>query len=266
MSERLSPTLEEVNEYPETRKYKLEASFEGGTKQEQILVKEYIEDLGMPTNNIDTIILREAKRREEDLQGAYQPNIRALTLIKNTNVPLEVKAATFPHEIGHSLSPLDPKNEFLYGSYDAIDTSRQHTIAVTTQSELTGIYLNGYHAWLHEQRREDNIDDRRLQEEVHGILVELRFSNPNHLVQVEQAQKQKILQRNERTGEKIQPVNFVTSELDAKRGVVTGVDRTISSLIPDLKTKADIDNHVNALKAKYSGKQILPNHRLPKVA
>ena len=242
MSERLIHTLE--------RKYHPEISYTGFSSEQKQRVKNHIESIGFPTDNIQEVVYRQGKKGEENILGSFQPHDGTFTLFKSLdNLPPIAQHATIVHEFAHSLSPFDPKSEKFYGSNQTLKEAKEHAIAVAEQSKITHKYLNGYQAKLHEQLEAGEIDDLRFVEETRAIMMELRFTNPNHLKQVESAQIKALS-----GGENV--------------SIIDGVDRTISILIPKLQTKEDIDKHINSLKKKVinQGQPILPNQSFQKAA
>ena len=81
------------------------------------------------------------------------------------------------------------------------------------------------------------IDQTRFQRETHAIMLELRYSNPKHLEQIEEAQRSKM-QKQGREEE------FV--------GIKARVDRTLLALLsrtyPGINTPEKLDAHIQALR------------------
>ncbi len=242
---------------------KLEAEFSGFTPDQQEAVEETIESTGFPTDNVNLVDYKEAKRGEEDILGTFELYYGKLSLYKSLEkLPLIAQGGTVAHEMAHSVSPLNDKNDRLFGGREQREAARDHVAAIAGQSIATRTYLNGYQAHLHRQLEADEIDESRFVEETFAIMVELRFTNPEHLKEVEKAQIAALKEINKGNKERpaIMPVALMTGG-EAQRGSVSGIDRTISNLIPALKTKEDIDAHVANFRRKLleRGKPMLPN-------
>lgn len=248
---------------------KLRAEFAGFSQNQEKTVREEIENIGLPLNNIKKVAYAPNQKGEENILGSFQPFSGELTLYKSLeNLPLIAQQGTMIHEISHSASPLDPENTKLFKSRDEAKIARKNVIGVARQSVITRKYLNGYQAYLHKQLEAGEIDLGRFVEETHAIMMELRFTNPKHLKEVETAQHKalKKVNINNKDGLAFLPVALLTSEKEAERGNLQGADRTIANLIPNLKTKEDIDKHVSNLRQHLRERQkpILPNHQFQK--
>src|SRR3990167_8977292 len=245
------------------REKSLEAPFIGFTPEQTQRVRSHIENTGLPLNNIERVIYRPGRRGEENILGSFQPYDGTLTIYKSIDkLPPIAQHGTIVHELAHGSSPLDERNERLYGSSEAINTAREHAIAVSRQSLETDRYLNGYQAYLAKQLKSGQIDQSRFVEETHAILVELRFNNPERLSDVGTQQKKQATKMGK------DAVDLITSNKDAASGYVSGVDRTLVSLIEGLNSKKDIDRHVNNLKGSIvkGGRPILPKKQFPLAA
>lgn len=254
--------MSERSTYTPELPQKLEAEFSGFTPDQETHVRQGIEDIGMPTDNIKKFTSKKPRRGEEKLRGTYQPDNEELSLYEPPKEePPVAQQDTLVHEISHSNTPFNPKNERLFGNREELEITRNHIIAVAKQSTLTRKYLNGYQAYLHQQLEAGKIDSARFVEETHAIMVELRFTNPKHLEEVEKAQLAAIKKMNRNNqGSAVMPVAIMTSDVEAQRGNLVGVDRTISRLIPKLKTKEDIDNHVARVRQNFLKRgPIFPN-------
>jgi hypothetical protein len=146
------------------------------------------------------------------------------------------------HELSHASSPFDLKNEKLYGGKESIKQSRDFVLAVAQQTDITHKYLNGYHAYLHKQLLNGQIDKRRFVEETHAILVEQRFTNTAHLAQVEAAQHEKMKEKG------IEPVHLISKQKYGKEVALSNLDANIMKLIPGMKNYDDLENHIRKVR------------------
>ena len=236
---------------------KFEAPMIGFTPEQARRVKNHIESIDLPPDNIEEVVYRPNKRGEKGIVGSFEPFNGRLTVYKDLDkLPPIAQHGTIVHEMTHSVSPLDPCNEPFYGSNEEISFARNHAIAVAYQSLVTQKYINGYQAFLAKKLAVGEIDKERFVEETNAIMVEQRFTNLSHLEQVEKSQKNKLKELKRKgslEAANLRPVD-----------VVAGVEQEISSLIPKLKTKGAINRHVNNLKQGLiaQGRPILPNKRL----
>ncbi len=260
MPERLQTTAESPN--PKG------IEFFGFNPRQKSLVREGVEDIGMPTDNIRSFTSKKPKKGEENIRGVYDPEAQDVGLFEPPEgEPPIAQQKTLVHEISHSNSPFNPRNEGIYGGQREQAEARMHVISIAKQSITTRKYLNGYQAYLHQLLERKEIDFVRFVEETHAIMVELRFTNPNHLMEIEKAQFDEIRRINGRKPNAgIRPVAILTSDIDAKKGNLVGVDRTISRLIPKLKTRKDIDNHVASVRQKFLERGPIFSNQLRKAA
>lgn len=227
----------------------LEAEFVGFTPDQVKSVKKHFEATGLPLENIETVVYKKNQKGEENVLGSFQPTERTVTLYKDLNkLPPIAQHGTIVHEQSHSVSPLNPENQRFYGSIESFERAREHAIAVSKQSLETRKFINGYHAFLAKQLEAGQIDTGRFVEETSAILMETRFNNAEHLKQVNEAQKNKA------------GANAVD--------IISGVDETLISLIPQVNSKEDLDEHIEQLKKKVlsQGKPVLSNQHLPLAA
>lgn len=99
------------------------------------------------------------------------------------------------HELAHANSPTREENDRLYGSREKREKSLDFVKKVAEQTTKTRTFLNPYHKYLFRQLEKGSITFDRFVEETHAILIELKFTNPNHLQQVEEAQRNKLISR-----------------------------------------------------------------------
>ena len=238
----------------ESTRRTLDAPFVGFTPEQADRITTHIENIGLPVDNISTVVYRPNQKGENNVLGSYEPNDGIFTLYKSLDeLPPVAQHGTIVHELAHSSSPFDEKNQRFYGSPESMTKAREQVQAVSKQSLETGRYLNGYQAYLAKQLEAGQINIDRFVEETHAILIELRFNNFEHLKQVNEAQKAQV---NKMNGSE----KFVD--------ILSGVDSTLISLIPQVNSKEELDKHVNSLKQTLIAKRqpLLPNQRLPLAA
>lgn len=182
-------SMSERSAYAPEIPQKSRVEFIGFSPEQKQLVSRGVEDIGMPTDNIKKFRSKKPPKGEEKIRGSYQPDIEEVTLYEPPKEePPVAQQDTLVHEISHSNSPFNPRNESVYGGQQEQARARIHVISIAKQSVATRTYLNGYQAYLHQQLERKEIDFGRFVEETHAIMVELRFTNPKHLAEVEKAQ------------------------------------------------------------------------------
>jgi hypothetical protein len=101
------------------------------------------------------------------------------------------------HELTHAGSPFVNKEARDYyiatKGYELFNEATMGVVKAAQQSFVTGTYLNGYHKWLGNQLKFNQIDPAQFIEETSAILAEIRITNPMHLQQVNEAQTNKLL-------------------------------------------------------------------------
>lgn len=233
---------------PETIRQNFTAEFSGFTDDQTRRVKTRMENFGLPLQNIEKVAYQPNDRGQEGLVGSYQPYTGEMVYYKSLEkLPAIAQDGVMLHETAHSSSPFEEKNIFLYGSVEAATKARAHTEAVAKQSLETNTYLNGYQAALAEKLKSQEIDERRFLEETFAILVELRFTNPKHLEQVQES-------LNKKTKDAVD--------------INSGIDQALISLMPEINSQEQLDEHINKLRQQVvkTNKPILPNENLPLAA
>lgn len=224
--------------------------FDGFNLEQKKKVKNQLNTIGLPLGNIREVRYRPNQRGTENVLGSFQPYDGVLTLYKSLEkLPPIAQQGTMVHEAGgHGTSPFDPKNERMHGGRESMKQSRDFVIAVAEQTDKTRTYLNGYHAYLHKQLLEGNIEKGRFVEETYAILMELRFTNPAHLAQVEAAQHEKLKLYEKIKNVKIEPVDLVSKRKYGKDVALSGLDTTIIKLIPRIENYDDLENHIRKVR------------------
>ncbi len=217
--------------------------FEGFTSEQEKKVNNQLRTIGLPLDNVTRIRYRPNQKGTENVLGSFKPYDGVFTLYKSLEkFPPVAQLGTMIHELTHASSPFDTKNENLYGGKESMKQSRNFVLAIAQQTDITRKYLNGYHAYLHEQLLKGQIDKRRFVEETHAILVEQRFVNPAHLGQVEAAQHKKMKEKG------IEPVHLVSKQKYGKEVALSGLDANIMKLIPGMKNYDDLENHIKKVR------------------
>lgn len=235
---------------PDVTKQNLQAEINGFSNEQAERVKSRMESYGLPLVNINTLNYKPEDPKIEGLMGSYRPYSGDMDLHK----PVETLSAAeqdkvMIHEIAHSDSVLDPENRKLFKSLEAYRDAKDFAVSAAVRSLETNTYLNGYQAALAKALDKQEIDDKRYYEETFAILVELRFTNPAHLEQVEAAQNDKATKMNSN----LKPL-----------ALKDGIDQSLVALMPNIRSKEELDTHVKKLRADLADQgPILPNIQAP---
>lgn len=181
--------------------------------------------VGLPVENIASLHRRENTREKPNTLGSWWESKREFSLYKLLgDIPPIAQMGTIAHELGHVSSPEITENRKFYGSNEARLQALDHAIDISSQTIDTKVFLNGYHKHLFNQMQQNRISPEHYAEETHAIMIELRFSNPKHLAEVQNAQKEAL----RRAGREDEFVAIFS--LDEDQAV--GVDKTLLSLMP----------------------------------
>lgn len=226
----------------------LTAELNGFSGKQEVMVKETMEDFGMPLVNISEVNYSPTEKGREEMVGSFRPHEGKMSYYKSIDkLPAPAQHAVMSHEIAHANSPFEAKNEQLYGSGEVAERARMHTITVAEQTIKSRTFLNGYQKELARQLQADEIDERRYLEETFAILVEQRFTNPKHLEQVQEA---------------------LNAKVDNPVDVKGGTDLALVGLIDSVNSPQELDEHIRHVRTKVvkSKKPIFPNKSLPLAA
>src|SRR3989344_2620903 len=95
----------------------IEAEFVGFSPEQVDRITTHIENIGLPVDNISTVVYRPNQKGEEKVLGSYEPYDGTFTLYKSLDeLPPVAQHGTIVHELAHSSSPFDEKNQKFYGS------------------------------------------------------------------------------------------------------------------------------------------------------
>lgn len=219
--------------------------FENFTPSQEKRVREQIAAIGLPLTNLRRIIYAPTPTNRPDVVGDYTlagKDEGRLRLYKSLeNLPEVAQFATLVHELSHQADLYDEKNTEMYGSQENRERTIAHVEAVARQTLDTRKYLNGYHKLLAHQYENGKITFKLFAQETHAILIELRYTNPKHLLQVQDAQVKR--------GGKIPLMTVEGSQ------VVEGVDSTLLNLVQNVKTYEELVAHLDAVREQFYNEQ-----------
>lgn len=221
---------------------------------------------GLPVDNINDLVTSPNTRENAKTLGRFHyrgiHKGRVELFKSRESISPVARLGVIQHEFGHANSPFFKENEKVYCSKEAREEAREHVAAVATQTLVTEKYLSGYHKFHADNLRKSRSayeagfltysewrDAKRLfQEETHAIMIQMRFENPKHLAEVQDAQH-KVMAR---LGKKSV---YLTSHLDERgRVVLDGVDKTLVNLISEVHDFQSLENMVNFARAYYQEK------------
>ncbi len=203
-----------------------------------------LEIIGLPTNNVTQVTYSPNEGPQDHRLGSVHMGTGELTLFKRLDTLPEIaQLGTLVHEMGHENDCFKLENARLFGGLDGMRKTASHVISVARQTRETGKFLNGYHRLLCEQLNAGKISEVRFFQETHSILIELRMTNPEHLLQVEEAQKSAM----DRAG-----------KLESFVELKEGVDKTLVNLIPGIYSTRELDRHVLNLRWSFNTKMPTP--------
>lgn len=239
--------------------------------------KSAIAAIGLPVDNLEEVIFTENTKEDPNTLGSWGVGgaeigkFRLYKLLKE--IPPVAQIGTMTHELAHANTPFNEENNALYGSEEARERAAKHAEAIAEQTIATRVFLNPYHRQIFGiyeatvEKYGENSDKalqarKLLDEETHAIMSQLRLENPKHLAQVEAAQHAS-LERRRRGGEDVPEPVHILSHKDAEGNVVVdGIDTTLISLIPEVDTLEDLNNHFRDLKTRFAQDDRSDNSRV----
>ncbi len=217
-----SPLTGELHEY---RRYT------GFTQKEKERIERLITTISLNylgIKEIQKIRGKEAHRKSGDWGNTIQLSERHLGF---TDAQLR---AVLVHEIAHDVSPF---SKFTVGE----STGRNLVKAIAEQSMKTGIFLNRYHeqnAVEHKIAKDKNKQEAldQFYEETWAILVQLRYTNSDHLRKVQEAQRAAAAQK-----------GLAFQEIISAGDEPAGIDAELQQThFLDAKTAQEIDRRIGA--------------------
>lgn len=190
--------------------------------------------------------------------GLYNSTEDLIQITKQGTVHPEGLLATFIHESAHAGSPfINPAIEnALLSSEKRIEfqelTKEMTQLAI--QSIETQKFFNGYHRLLFDNFTAQKIDFAHFMEETSAILMEMRYTNPQHLVTVgEQMYNHRL-----RTGTMDRFVNPIAVSNKQIYVMTPGLKHSDHNSIEAhiAKVKGDLRHHIAGFFEKGTDKQV----------
>jgi hypothetical protein len=243
----------------------------GVTNEDWLLTR--IAGMGYPVDNITTVSLTNNTQETQGVLGSYthkgQGKGKFEVYKLNEKFHPIVLFGVLAHELQHQTSPFTQENATLYGSEENRLKAVDFATKAARQSEVTRVFLNNYHKSHFEKllaAREELGNELTeesgkaleraewlFREETLAIIAELRFANPEHLRQVQDAQLASLVRRaNAPGGEKDLPEGIYLTSHEYDGGVeADGIDKIMINLIPEVDDVVDLQSHIAAQKMHF---------------
>lgn len=253
------PAQEALPVSPNTLNASIESTYESQSENIQDMFKA----LGFDTRNIKEVkfggnIDSPFGNKRGFVAGMFDKSKGLFQVTEHGTVHPEGLLATFIHENAHAASPfinLSIRNALL-SSEKGIEfqelTKQMNLLAI--QSIETQKFFNGYHRLLFENLSAQKIDFAHFMEETSAILMEMRYTNPKHLVIVgEQMYKHRL-----RTGTMDKFVNPIAVSNKQIYVMTPGLKHSDHNSIEEhiAKVKKDLRYHIAEFFEKGTNKQV----------
>lgn len=235
---------------------KLEAKYVGFNEKQKQFVSGFIEEMGYPTQLLDTVAYEPNKKGFEDLLGTWEPFKGKMTLYKSLEkLPMVAQVRTIIHEGRHMVSPRDARNDEAYGGRHNRLTALARQDVMASQAKRAGVFLNGYHEMLFNELQKGTIDEARYAEETDAIAAELLFGNPQQLADKSRQIQEQLERRGITTRESFFDL-AVANNLAVMRqfdGDATKMMAHFQELREKYEAKDNLDSNNNQRWAKTQG-------------
>jgi hypothetical protein len=247
-------------------------------EQQETWIRQLFIDTGLPLNYVNTVEYKPtANNRPANTTAEYNYPEKRITLFKSLQIlPRIAQLGVVAHELGHAAEPTE--HPHLYKSPKEAEQARLHATTVALQSLLSNTFINGYQKMLARQLISPDVSSdeapetrfERYVRETHAIMLEVRFTNPKHLRDIQTVQRTKIAKQvgeNNLNGSQMVTIGNRMLVLPVYTDIITpnpqhtqeavGVDRTLLSLMPQFETVKQVDDHINSVRKSLSSVQHL---------
>lgn len=230
---------------------------------------ELVDDMvavGLPVNNIQTLIHRPSRMSDELILGSWgtgEDNYGEFSLYEAVSwLPGQHRRDVLVHELLHANSAFEPHNDAIFGGEESRLEALNFALGLASQTLTTERYLNPYQHKLANLYEDDKISFEHFAEESAAIAGQLASGNRAHLHQVQEAQRA-IIEEKWLNGEL--PFGTGFTELMSYQSpdgevVLAGADKTLVKLTDGVENYADLLRHADALKARFAGR---PSSEVP---
>lgn len=231
---------------------------------------ELVDDIvavGLPVNNIQTLIHRPSKMSDELILGSWgtgEANYGEFSLYEAVDwLPGQHRRDVLVHELLHANSAFEPHNDAIFGGEESRLEAMNFALGLASQTLTTGRYLSPYQHKLADLHRDDKITFEHFAEESAAIAGQLAIGNRAHLHQVQEAQRA-IIEEKWLNGELPFGTGFAElmshQSLGGEEMVLAGADKTLAKLTDGVENYDDLLRHADALKARFAGR---PGREVP---
>ena len=205
-----------INEIPTNVKIK------GFVKEDSIFVRRAIESSGLPVDNISKIKLVGASSK--GFAGVNPETGEMIFLLDFERQSRARQFRTIIHELSHENEPFEAKNIHIFGSQENMQKVANNVKKFAEQTKTSGLCLDYSHKASLLEFESGKTDEKRFLSECYAEMIEFRYRKPERLRQVLESQ-------NKETADEIMNI----------------LDDTLLILNPHLKSKAELDTHIDNL-------------------
>lgn len=216
-----------------------------------------IDAVGLPVDNYRSLAYKQNEKGKENTLGSWgigSKNFGEFSVYEllERQIP-EQRLSTIAHEGAHANSPLQKENAYLFGGEAERARAEKYVWQLANQSLITGKYMTGYHKYLSQQLTLGKIDYRTFAEETQAIATELAMTNRAKLIQVEDAQRDKIgrMHLMGALPASFEPVDLLSRVAPDGHVEVGGIDTQLIALVRGVNNFAELLEHVGNLKAQF---------------
>lgn len=229
--------------------------FEGFSPEQEVWTRRQLEIIGLPLINLKKVSYEPNEPGKENVLGSFQYDNGHMKLYKSLEkLPEIAQLETQVHELAHQNDPTTGTGlESGYKTEAFKEHAEKHARQIAAQTLNTNKYLTGYHKILAKRLEEGVIDMERFVRETHSIMAEQRYSNPNHIKQVEEAQFKAL----DKKGAKDKFIKIMTSEGEEEP---QGIDKTLIGLIEGVDNNEQLNEHLQRVRDSFGKEENLhPN-------
>lgn len=197
-----------------------------GSKDDTTFVRRAIESIGLPIDNIPEVSFVGVST------GSYasvNPETGRLSFhLSYEKLPRIAQLRVIEHELAHESEPGNENNTRLYGSEEKRLNALENARRVASRAKETGVFIDNAHKGSFNELQAGKITEEKFVEETHAAMIEHRFAKPEHL--------RETLER---------------QDIGSADEVFNRLDDTLLALIPHLKSREELDMHINNLQTYF---------------
>ena len=199
-----------------------------GFGENEASIRRLVESVGLPLDNVPEIKLREFGANRS--YSSIDKETGQMTFFGDfVDLPEISQLGLVAHDLARENSPFKSKNFELFGSEKNIQRAAENVKRVASQTKETRIFMDPQLEDFFERLEDGKIDENEFLEETNALMVELRYTNPEHLKNV-------LGKQNKKTSKKI----------------FNELDKTLLNLIPHIKSKGELERHIDNLHSSFA--------------